>query len=264
MMAQAMQAMITGGSLPPNCYVMTLPVQQAQQIFPQLMMATASVGGTMLYAQPPPYYGQLYPPPMAPYAGHHHHQQQQQYPNALVPYSQPHAQAYPQYPNYPAVSYKKSKRGARSQPHPNVYNSGSFDSRMDNLSWSRLFGRPHDRQHSGRANRDSTALHYDSKSLSSKQQGNYSESTSSTSSSSSSGSSTTTTSDETIRRVNLANKQAAGSASSKQQTRGSLPFKYSSEFIPGTGKPRSSHRDVGKHRSDDIFIVKHPQPPPQL
>jgi len=226
-MSQAVQAIMSGGPLPPNCVVMALPFQQAQQMLPQLMMNSGLCGGdAMIYPQQTPYYGQsLYT--------------NNPQTNALVP------QNY----NYPIVPYTKSKKKTSQphQPHSNIYNSSSFDSYMDSLSWSRLFDRP-SRKNSKQQNQDQTSVN------SSKKQ----KSNSSTSSSSSSSS---TTSDETIRRVNVTNKPSSNN-NSKQQTKGSLPFKYSSEFIPGGAKPKSNKKE-SKVKSDDIFVVKKPQPTTQ-
>jgi len=161
-MAQAMQALMTGGPLPQNCFVVTLPMQQAQPMFPQyasgggamvypqqaqpMFPQYASGGGAMMYPQQPSYYGQLYQPQMGPY-------QINQPSNAVVPYSNYYSQGYDQNYNYPVAPYyssdhqskKKHRHGKkdRSEPHSNVYNSSSFDSDMRNLSWSRLFGTHH-------------------------------------------------------------------------------------------------------------------------
>jgi hypothetical protein len=212
-MAQAVQALMNGGPLPPNCVVMAMPpYQQAHKMLPHGADA-------MMY------------PPQANYYG---------YPYANNPQSH-----YPSNYNYPIVSHKKnnnnkSKKNPRQQaaPHSNVYNSSSFDPYMRHLSWSRLFDH-HPRKNSKQQNQEQNALHFDEKSNTSKQQ----RSDSSTSSSS-------TTSDETIRRVNVSHKQSSHS-STKQQTKGTLPFKYSSEFIPGMGKQQSQ-----KVKPNDIFLVK--------
>jgi hypothetical protein len=127
--------------------------------------------------------------------------------------------------NYPVVSVKKSKKKV-SQPHSNVYNSASFDSYMKNLSWSRLFDHP-SRKISKQQNQDQLL----------KTQQRTDSPTSSTSS---------TTSDETIRRVDVTHHN-----NSKQQTNGSLPFKYSSEFLPGINKKQSQ-----KLNSNGIFLMK--------
>jgi hypothetical protein len=103
---------------------------------------------------------------------------------------------------------------------------------MDDLSWSRLFDHP-------------SRKHY-------KQQNQPSGNSSKPQRSDSSTSSSSTTSDETIRRVNVTNKQSSN-INFKQQTKGSLPFKYSSEFVPGIGKQQSQ-----KIKSNDVFIIKKP------
>jgi hypothetical protein len=258
-MAQAMQAIMAGGPLPPNCFIVTLPMQQVPQMLPQLMMNYAPSGGAMMFSPQPSYYGQVYPPQLGPY-------QNNQPSNALVPYSNYYPPGYEQNYNYPVAPYhdsdhkSKKKHGHgkknRSEPHSNVYNSSSFDSDMRDLSWSRLFSTHH---HHHSKKQDQAALSYDKKT---KQQNQSSDSLTSTSTSSSSSS---TTSDETIRRVNVSTKQpsAPSSLSSKQQTKGSLPFKYSSEFIPGIGKQQQAQRSnkkEAKFKSDDIFVVKKPQP----
>lgn len=208
----------------------------------------------MIYAPPPAYYGQAYPPiAMAAYPPN----------NALVPYGQHFGQGYGQAPNYPMIGYNKSKkkgrrgRQGRSEPHSNVYNSSSFDSHMANLSWSRLFERHHRRHHSQPNKRNSNALSYDQKSASPKQHGGPRSGRRSSSASS------TTTSDETIRRVNLSSKQGSTVSAPKQQTKSSLPFKYSSEFIPGIAGKQSSQkpsRKEDKVRSDDVFVVQKSPP----
>ncbi len=213
-MSQAVQAMMSAGPLPPNCVIMAMPFQQAQQILPQLMMNPGMGIDPMIYSQPTSYYG---PSP---------------YVNNLPPHPLPSQQNY----NYPIVPYKNSKKKSSSplQPHSNIYNSSSFDSYMHHLSWSRLFDRP-SRKNSKQG--QTTGNQQKSKS---------------NSSSSSSSSTSSTTSDETIRRVNVTNKPSSSSnIDSKQQTKGSLPFKYSSEFIPGIGKQQSQ-----KIKSNDVFIVK--------
>jgi len=256
-MAQAMHAMLTGSPLPPNVFVVVLPMQQAQQIFPQLMLGYTpgggGGGGPMMYPQQALHYGQSYQPQIGPY-------RENQQSNALVPYSNYYAQGYNQNYNYPAVAYAgyddKSKKidpygkTNHSAPHSNVYNSSSFDSYMRNLSWNRLFGDHHPKQ----PNRDQAALSYDQKTDSTKQQGTHSGS-SSTLSSLTTSTSSSTTSDETIRRVDVSNNQPSGS---KQQTKSSLPFKYSSEFIPGSEKASSqkSSKKGSKVKIDDVFVVK--------
>jgi hypothetical protein len=210
-MSHAFQAMMAGGALPPNCVIMAMPMQQAQQILPQLMRNSVMGGGPMTYPQPPPYYGP------SPYTN-----------NPPLP-----QQNY----NYPIVPYKNSKKkhSHPPQPHSNIYNSSSFDSYMDDLSWSRLFDHPSRKNYKHQPQQNQTSGN------SSKPQ----RSDSSTSSSS-------TTSDETIRRVNVTNKQSSN-INFKQQTKGSLPFKYSSEFVPGIGKQQSQ-----KIKSNDVFIIKKP------
>lgn len=199
-MSQAIQAFMLGGQLPPNCVIMAIPLQQAQQILPQLLMNSGlnNGGDPMVYPPQPSYYG---PVPQRNY-------------------------------NYPIVPYKKSKKKIShpQQPHPNFYNSSSFDTYMEDLSWSRLFDRPSRRT--------------------SKQQ----DSVSKKSRSNSSSTETSTTSDETIRRVNVPNKQTSSSnTTSKQQTKGSLPFKYSSEFVPGIAKQQHQGKKI---KSNDVFIIK--------
>jgi len=269
-MAQAVQALMSGGPLPPNCIVVTIPIQQAQQMFPQLMMNYASGGGggaggmfpqQQQQQQQPSYYGQLYQPQINPY-------QANQPPNSLIPYSNYYPQGYNQNYNYPIIPYtdnnKKSKKNKKDRfqpPHSNVYNSSSFDTDMQDLSWSRLFGTHHNRQ-SKQQNQDQAALIYDQKT---KRQ-NRSSNSFTLSSSSSTTTSSSTTSDETIRRVNVSNKQPSALTSSlKQQTKGSLPFKYSSEFVPSTGKQQSqrSNKKEGRVKSDDVFVVKKTQPSSQ-
>jgi hypothetical protein len=213
-MTQAVQALMSGGQLPPNCVFMAMPLQQVQQMLPQLMMNPALVGrDQMMYSQPTPYYGQL-------------------------PYTNNHVPSPPQNYNYPVVPYKTSSKNKSSQPHSNIYNSTSFDSYMEHLSWSRIFDRPH-RKNSKPQNAEQALGNTSKKSRSN--------------SSSSSSSSSSTTSDETIRRVNVSTKQSSN-GNSKQQTKGSLPFKYSSEFVPGVGKQQASQ----KIKSNDVFIIKKP------
>jgi hypothetical protein len=287
-MVQAMQALMSGGPLPPNCFVITIPIQQAHQMFPQLMLNYASGGsggGAMMYPQQ---YGQIYQPQVSPYqaiqapyqaiqapyqaiqapyqtAQAPHQAIQVPYQGIQAPYQAiqapsnapvPYSNYYPQGYNHPVVPYndfnnkskKKSRYGRRdpSQPH-NVYNSSSFDTHMDNLSWSRLFGH----HHSTRKNQ--AALSYEQKPGASKKRQEHTANTLTSTTSSS------TTSDETIRRVNVLTKPPTGSSvSSKQQPKSSLPFKYSSEFIPGTNKqqfPKSNKKD-SKIKSDDVFVVK--------
>ena len=202
-MSQAVQALMSAGPLPPNCVIMALPLQQAQQILPQLMMSPDPI----IYSQPGAYYGP------SPYTNN--------------PLPQPRPANY----NYPIVPYKppKKKSSGPQQPHSNIYNSSSFDSYMHHLSWSRLFDRP-----SRKKPKEQASTNPPKKART--------DSSSSTSS---------TTSDETIRRVNVTNKPSTSNVDSKQQTKGSLPFKYSSEFVPGIGKQQSQ-----KIKSNDVFIVK--------
>jgi len=211
-MAQAIQAFMSGGPLPPNCFIVAIPFHQAQHILPQLMMSTALFGGDqMMYHQQSSYYGP------SPYTSN---------PQQLA---LEHQQNY----NYPIVPYKQSKKKTShpKQPHSNIYNSTSFDSYMEKLSWSRLFDRP-----SRKTAQQKT----------SKKSGSHS-------------SSSSTVSDETIRRVNVANNQPITNTNSKQeqeqqqQTKGSLPFKYSSEFVPGINKQQEKSQKI---KSNDVFIVK--------
>ncbi|CAF2389889.1 unnamed protein product [Rotaria sp. Silwood2] len=226
-MSQAVQAIMTGGALPPNCLFMPMPFQQAQQILPQLMM-TSGIGSKDPNVFPPqtPYYN---PPPYSNNPQTRGRIPQKNYKYPMVTYK-----------NNNNNNNKKSKKPIRQQHHSNIYNSSSFDSYMRNLSWSRLFHR-HPQKSSKQRSQDHTTVNYDKKSNSSKQQ----RSNSSTSSSS-------TTSDETIRRVNVTTKQSSN-INPKQQTKGSLPFKYSSEFVPGIGKQQPQNI-----KSNDIFIVKKP------
>lgn len=195
-MSHALQAIMSGPPLPPNCVLMAMPIQQAQQILPQLMMNA-------------PYYGQR-----MPYKK-----------NSRTP---------PNY-NYPVVSYKnqKKKPAATGQPHPNIYNSSSFDSYMRHLSWSRLF----DRRSTRKTGKQPTPPIPDPLK------------TPRLNSSTSSSSSSSTTTDETIRRVNVMNKQPVN-LDLKQPIKGTLPFKYSSEFLPGLGKQQQ------KIKSNDVFFIK--------
>ena len=195
-MAQAVQAMMSGGPLPPNCVVMSIPYQPGQPIFP----------------------------PTNPFSPFPTNSQTR----ALVPFVNNGQQISANY-NYPIVSSnnskKKSKKLNRHQPHSNIYNSSSFDTYMKDLSWSRLFD-----HHSGKTTKvpaqDSTSIAtQDEKSNSSKKQR----------SNSSSSSNSSTTSDETIRRVNVTSQQT-NHLNGKGTTKGSLPFKYSSEFVPGLAK----------------------------
>jgi hypothetical protein len=225
-MSQAIQAMVFGCPLSSNCVLMAMPFQQAQQILPQLMMNAARGGDPIIYPQQTPYYGP------SPYAN-----------NFSSPYTNnlpPNALAPQQNYNYPIVPYKESKKKSSypQQPHSNFYNSSSFDSYMENLSWSRLFDRP-SRKNSQPKNQEQTSIKTSKKSRSD----------SSTSSSS-------TTSDETIRLVNVTNKPSSN-IDFKQQTKGSLPFKYSSEFVPGIGKQQQQHQSQ-KIKSNDVFIIKKP------
>lgn len=227
--SQAVQAIMSGGPLPPNCMVMSLPYQQLPQMLPQLMMNPA-IGSAdpMMFPQQSPYYNSL------PYANN---------PQAhgLIP-----QQNY----NYPVATYKnnnnKSKKKNHQQPHSNIYNSASFDSYMRHLSWSRLFDHP--------SHKNSKQEHQDQKATTKPKATDENKKTdpSKIQRSDSSTSSSSTTSDETIRRVNVANKQASN-MNAKQQTKGSLPFKYSSEFLSGNGKQQS--QNVKPH---DAFVVKKP------
>ncbi|UJR35365.1 hypothetical protein I4U23_028122 [Adineta vaga] len=266
-MAQAMQAVFSGSPLPPNCYIVAMPMQQAQQLFPQIMMNFAANGGAgvMMFAQQSSFYG-------LPYSSN------AQYPenipnNAVVPYQNYYPQGYNTNYNYPIVPYNgdsdnKSKKKTResrkktTEPHSNVYNSSSFDSYMRHLSWSRLFERHHNKEQM----KDQAALSYDQKSTPLKKQRSQSANSSTLSSLTSSSSSSSTTSDETIRRVDVSTKQSNGTSSStKQQVKSSLPFKYSSEFIPGTGKEQTSKpKKESKVKIDDVFVIKKPPttPPP--
>ena len=229
-MAQALQALMSGGPLPPNCVVMAMPYSQGQQMLPPMMMngATGPAADPIHYPSPMGYYGQV---PLSPYTNNPASR-------AVVPHSGNNAPNY----NYPVVSHKdshksKKKTTTHQQPHSNIYNSASFDSYMRHLSWSRLFDHPPRKnskeQNPGVINQDGNAAQNPR--------------------SSSTGSSTSsTTSDETIRRVNVTNQQASN-VSSKQQPKGSLPFKYSSEFVPGAAKQPSQ-----KIKSNDIFVVRKP------
>jgi hypothetical protein len=250
---------MSGGPLPPNCVVMTVPFQQAQAAYPTLLMGQAASavagsgnsngGETTAFAQQG-FYGQT---PVGPFMntsqGH-----------SIVPYPAATTKNY----NYPTVSHKnrtKSKNTTHHQPHSNVYNSSSFDTYMHNLSWSRLFDHhQHQHNHSRKSSKqDSTPGNVDQKSNSLKKP--RADSTDSSTSS--------TTSDETIRRVNVANQQTtsttatatatvaagvsatvtAGAATAKLPTKGSLPFKYSSEFVPGLDKQQLQNgksRDVSQ------------------
>ena len=218
-MAQAVQAMMSGGPLPPNCLVMSLPYQAGQPVFPSMMMAPQANAGQdpMIYSQGATIYGPsalgAYNNPAAP--------------RAIVPFTR---QTPPVY-NYGSLSHRtkgKSKNKMSSQPHSNIYNSSSFDTYMRDLSWSRLFDHPQ-RKNSKQSTQDASTTQNDEKSNSSKKQR----------SNSGNSSTSSTTSDETIRRVNVANQATASNIPPKGTTKGSLPFKYSSEFIPGIGKQQS-------------------------
>ncbi|CAF0867858.1 unnamed protein product [Rotaria sordida] len=226
-LTQAVQAIMTGGPVPANCCFMSVPFQQAQQILPQLMRK-AAIGNKdpKIFPQQTPYYNQL------PYTNN----------------PQTRGRIPQQKYNYPVMTYKnnnnkKIKKPIRQQQqhHSNIYNSSSFDSYMRHLSWSRLFNHHHSRKPLKPKSQDQILVDYDRKSDSSKKQRSNSSTTSSS-----------TTSDETIRRVNVTNKPSSN-MNPKQQTKGSLPFKYSSEFIPGVGKQQSQNI-----KSNDIFIVKKP------
>ena len=134
-MAQAVQAMMSGGPLPPNCVVMSIPYQPGQPIYPQLIMG--ATGANALDGSMFPPTNPFFPPtnvtspfPTNPQT------------RALVPFAN-NGQQVPTNYNYPIVSNnkskKKSKKTNRHQPHSNIYNSSSFDTYMKDLSWSRLF-----------------------------------------------------------------------------------------------------------------------------
>ena len=163
------------------------------------------------------------------------------------PHTHPPAPRRPQNYNYPIVPYTpSSKKKPPQQPHSNIYNSTSFDSYMESLSWSRLFNRP---------SRKNARPQRQQKAQTEAQQAQ--KQTRSDSSSSSSSSSSSTASDETIRRVNVINNQLPTNDNLKQQTKGTLPFKYSSEFVPGlNGQPH--HIQSQKIKSNDVFIIKKP------
>jgi hypothetical protein len=224
---QAVQALMSGGTLPPGCVIMAIPYPQAPQMIPQYMMNSPIAGpDPMIYSQQQqPYYG---PSPYTAVPPSHGVPPQQNY-------------------NYPIVPYKgdknsKKKPQQHQQPHPDIYNSTSFDSYMDGLSWSRMFDhRSH--KNSKQRNHDHASINYDKKSNSSKKQR-----------SNSGSSSSSTTSDETIRRVNVSTNPPLSHTNSKQQTKGTLPFKYSSEFVPGAGKQQQPQ----KIKSNDVFFVKKP------
>lgn len=218
-MAQAVQAMMSGGPLPPNCVVMTIPYQSGQPIFPPMMMGGSAAGTVDGSIFPPsgPFFGAATTP--SPYGA---------VPptRALVPFA-PNGQPTANY-NYPIVSKKskkKAKKQSRNQPHSNIYNSSSFDTYMRDLSWSRLFDHHSTKNPKQASQEEPSIATQDDKSSASRKQ----RSTSSSSSTSS------TTSDETIRRVNV-NNQQNNNLAGKQTTKGTLPFKYSSEFIPGVVK----------------------------
>lgn len=205
-MSQAVQAFMSGGPLPSNCGFVAMP-------FPQLLPPT--------YPQSTPYYGP------SPYTN--------------VPAPSP-----PQKYNYPVVPYKQpSKRKSSRQPHSNIYNSTSFDSYMENLSWSRIFDRPN-RKNSKPQTRQQQ-----------QQQKTEAQTTqkNSRSGSSSSSSSSSSASDETIRRVNVANNPLSTNDHLKQQTKSNLPFKYSSEFVPGLNGQQQQTQSQ-KIKSNDVFIIK--------
>ena len=225
-MSQAVQAMMSGAPLPPNCLMMAVPYQQVHPMRPQIRMPPAmAANDQMMLAPKSPYYR---PSP---------------YRNPPQPTRAP---LPPQSYNYPIVPFNnttKPKGKHRQQLHPNLYNSSSFDSYMRNLSWSRLFDHRPSQKNSKRTSHEEAAGHSDKKTSSTKKQ----QSTSSLSSSSSSSSTSSTTSDETIRRVTVTSRPPSN-LNSKQQTKGSLPFKYSSEFIPGLGKQQV--------KPNDVFIIK--------
>lgn len=230
-MSQAVQAIMSGAPLPPNCLVMAVPYQPVHAMRPQVRMPPAIAGNDqMAPAQKSPYYGPSpyrNPPaatrgPMPP--------PPQNYNYALVPF----------------VNTTKPKGKHRQQIHPALYNSSSFDSYMRNLSWSRLFDRRPSQKNGKRPSGEESATYSDKKtSAASKKPPSKSSLTASSSSSSSS----STTSDETIRRVTVSSRPPSN-LNTKQQTKGSLPFKYSSEFIPGLGKQHV--------KPNDVFIIKKP------
>ncbi|CAF2392923.1 unnamed protein product [Rotaria sp. Silwood2] len=276
-MAQAMQAILTGSPLPPNCFVVAIPMNQAQQMFPPLMMNYETGGSAMAFSQPSSYYGQLYQSQTGPYPNN-------QQLNAILPYPNHYSQGYNQNRNYPVIPYvdnnnqsnKKNRHDKkyRSEPHSNVYNSSSFDTNMENLSWSRLFGHHHHHRHQSKPRKqDQGAIGYEQKPHSIKQEQQQKPAhpvDSVTLSSLSSTSSSSTPSDESIRRVNVSTKQPAALSSSKQQqTKGSLPFKYSSDFVPANGKQQlqKSNKHDTKVKADDVFFVKtvqKSQPPSKI
>ncbi|CAF0828310.1 unnamed protein product [Rotaria sp. Silwood1] len=223
-MSQAVKTVMNGGALPPNCRFMPMPFQQVQQMLPQLMR-TPAIG-----SKDP----NIFPPQTSYYS-----------PSPYTNKPQPRGPIPRQNYKYPMVAYKnnnkKSKKPIRQQPHSNIYNSSSFDSYMRNLSWSRLFNHRH-RKSSKQRSQDHPSTNYDKKSNSSEKQRSNSSTTTSSS----------TTSDETIRRVNVVNKPSSN-INPKQPTEGSLPFKYSSEFVPGTSKQQPQ-----SIKSNDVFIVKKP------
>ncbi|CAF1563036.1 unnamed protein product [Rotaria magnacalcarata] len=227
-MSQAVQSILNGGPLPPNCLVMSVPFQQVQQMLPPFMMKPPFGDiDPKVFPQQIPYYN------LSPYLNNSQAR-------AIMPqqnYNYPLAT----YKNNANINNKKSKKTNHQQPHANVYNSASFDSYMRHLSWSRLF------DHSSRKtfkqqNHDEAPINYEKGSNSSKNQRL-----------NSSSSSSSTTSDETIRQVNVSNKQSSN-IDPKQQTKGTLPFKYSSEFVPGVGKQQQSQNI----KPNDVFIVKKP------
>lgn len=273
-MAHAVQAIMSGGPLPANCFVTTIPIQQAQQMFPQMM--NYGIGGSAyMYNPQAAYYGQLYQPQIAQYP----YNLPPPVSNVLVPHTNYPPQVYDnQNYNYPVVPYDYSNKNGSSKkhrhskhdpniPHSNVYNSSSFDSEMRNLSWSRLFADQQHRRQSKQQRSGQTAIIYNGKD---KQQNESSDTFTITSSSGSGSGSSSTTSDETIRRVNvMRNQPSAPSTTSKQQTKGSLPFKYSSEFVPGNNKQQQqqqhqqqksqkSNKKEMKVRPDDVFFIKKP------
>ncbi|UJR10522.1 hypothetical protein I4U23_014725 [Adineta vaga] len=220
-MSQAVQAIMSGAPLPPNCLVMAVPYQQVSPMMPQIRMNPAmSAKDQMILSQKSPYYG---PSP---------------YRNPPSTTRAPPPQTF-NYAVVPFMNKPKSKAKNRQPLHSNLYNSSSFDSYMRNLSWSRLFHHRPSQKTSKRASDDEPAANSDKKTSSTKKQ----QSNSSLSSSSSSSSSSSTTSDETIRRVTVTSRPPSN-MNSKQQTKGSLPFKYSSEFLPGIGKQQVKQNDV--------------------
>lgn len=248
-MAQAMHGM----ALPPNCFVLSLPFDGG---IPQMLMNSIP-GGTspMVYSPYPTYYDRFYPYSFSPY-------QDLSANRAVIPYTNQFSPVFqsPQF-NYPMLDYNQHKnqktpgKVGHNGMHSNVYNSSSFDSHMENLSWSRLFGHQRKVHPSKAIGHRQAAIDYQNKGNGAKKQPGQTGSRSSSMSS-------TTTSDETIRRVNLATKQASNPATLKNQTKGSLPFKYSSDFVPGSAKksPKKTSPKDPNLRSDDEFVVQKVSP----